>query len=133
MRRGASSRYTTKKSRSSRARSSCAQPRAVERPRASNANYGAAKAGLDALAQGLAEASSSSGVRVLVVLPVFVKTRMTGGISLAPFATTLETVAEATVGAPAGRAHTILVPARLRLIFTALRHLPRAIYRGAPL
>ena len=61
------------------------------------------------------------------------KTRMTAGLSPAPFATTPETVAEATVGALAGRAHTIWVPARLRLIFTALRHLPRAIYRRLPL
>ena len=106
---------------------------AVERPRASNAIYGAAKAGLDALAQGLADASASSGVRVLVVRPGFVKTRMTAGLSPAPFATTPETVAEATVRALAGRAHTIWVPARLRLIFTALRHLPRAIYRRLPL
>ena len=106
---------------------------AVERPRASNANYGAAKAGLDALAQGLADASASSGVRVLVVRLGFVKTRMTGGVSLVPFAMTSESLAEATVGALAGRAHTIFVPARLRLIFTALRHLPRAIYRRPPL
>ena len=106
---------------------------AVERPRASNAIYGAAKAGLDALAQGLADAIASSGVRVLVVRPGFVKTRMTAGLSPAPFATTPETVAEATVRALAGRAHTIWVPARLRLIFTALRHLPRAIYRRLPL
>jgi enoyl-ACP reductase-like protein len=68
---------------------------AVERPRASNANYGVAKAGLDALAQGLADASSSSGVRVLVVRPAFVKTGMTGGVSLAAFANEPETLAEA--------------------------------------
>ncbi len=38
---------------------------AAERPRAGNAIYGAAKAGLDALAQGLADATAQSGVRVL--------------------------------------------------------------------
>ena len=77
---------------------------AVERPRASNAIYGAAKAGLDALAQAVADGIASSGVRVLVVRPGFVKTRMTAGRSPAPFATTSETVAEAIVGALAGRA-----------------------------
>ncbi len=106
---------------------------AVERPRASNAIYGVAKAGLDALAQGLADATASSGVRVLVVRPGFAKTRMTAGLPPAPFATTPEAVAEATVGALDGRAHTIWVPARLRLIFTVLRHVPRAIYRRLPL
>ncbi|MGH2881238.1 MAG: SDR family NAD(P)-dependent oxidoreductase, partial [Solirubrobacteraceae bacterium] len=50
---------------------------AVERPRASNPIYGAAKAGLDALAQGLSDATAPSGVRVLVVRPGFVKSRMT--------------------------------------------------------
>lgn len=107
---------------------------AVERPRASNAIYGAAKAGLDALAQGLSDAlATSSGVRVLVVRPGFVKTRMTAGLRPPPFATTPEAVASATVVALSGRAGTIWVPGRLRLIFAVLRHLPRSIYRRLPL
>ena len=105
----------------------------VERPRASNAVYGAAKAGLDALAHGLADATVSSGVRVLVVRPGFVHTRMTAGLPAAPFATTPDAVADATVQAVGGTAPTIWVPGRLRLIFAVLRHLPRAIYRRLPL
>jgi decaprenylphospho-beta-D-erythro-pentofuranosid-2-ulose 2-reductase len=106
---------------------------AAERPRASNAIYGAAKAGLDSLAQGLADATAGVGVRVLVVRPGFVKTRMTSGLDPAPFATTPEAVAEATARALNGRAHTVWVPGRLRLIFAVLRHLPRPIYRRLPL
>ncbi len=106
---------------------------AVERPRASNAIYGAAKAGLDALAQGLADATASTGVRVLVVRPGFVHTRMTAGLPPAPFATTPEGVANATVGAMERTAHTVWVPSRLRPIFAVLRHLPRSIYRRLPL
>jgi len=106
---------------------------AAERPRASNAIYGAAKAGLDALAQGLSDATASSGVRVLVVRPGFVKTRMTSGLKAPPFATTPEAVASATVAALRGRAGTVWVPGRLRLIFAILRHLPRGIYRRLPL
>ena len=106
---------------------------AAERPRASNAIYGAAKAGLDALAQGLADAAAGTGVRVLVVRPGFVKTRMTEGLPPAPFATTADAVADATVGALAGRAHTIWVPARLRIVFAILRHLPRWLFRRLPL
>lgn len=105
---------------------------AVERPRASNAIYGAAKAGLDALAQGLADSLRETGVRVLVVRPGFVKTRMTAGLSPAPFATTPEAVAEATVQGLAGRAHTIWVPGALRYVFMVLRHLPRSVYRRLP-
>jgi decaprenylphospho-beta-D-erythro-pentofuranosid-2-ulose 2-reductase len=106
---------------------------AAERARASNAVYGAAKAGLDALAQGLADATAATGIRVLVVRPGFVKTRMTAGLEPAPFATTPEDVAEAAAKALGGRAHTIWVPGRLRPIFAVLRHLPRPIYRRLPL
>jgi NAD(P)-dependent dehydrogenase (short-subunit alcohol dehydrogenase family) len=106
---------------------------AAERPRAGNAIYGAAKAGLDSLAQGLADASAGSGVRVLVVRPGFVVDRMTEGLPPAPFATTPEVVADATVRALAGRAHTIWVPDRLRYVFAVLRHLPRPLYRRLPL
>jgi decaprenylphospho-beta-D-erythro-pentofuranosid-2-ulose 2-reductase len=102
---------------------------AAERPRASNAIYGAAKAGLDALAQGLADATAGSGVRVLVVRPGFVRTRMTAGLAPTPMAVSAEEVAEATVRALSTSAHTIWAPGRLRLVFAVLRHLPRGIFR----
>ncbi|MGI8800809.1 MAG: SDR family NAD(P)-dependent oxidoreductase [Solirubrobacteraceae bacterium] len=102
---------------------------AAERPRRSNAVYGAAKAGLDALAQGLADGARGSGARVLVVRPGFVATRMTAGLKRPPMATTAAAVAEATVRALDGRAHTIWVPGRLRFVFAVLRHLPRPLFR----
>jgi decaprenylphospho-beta-D-erythro-pentofuranosid-2-ulose 2-reductase len=106
---------------------------AAERARASNAIYGAAKAGLDALAQGLADATADSGVRVLVVRPGFVTTKMTEGLDPAPMATTPQAVAEATVAALSGNAHTVWVPGRLRVVFSLLRHLPRQVFRRLPL
>jgi decaprenylphospho-beta-D-erythro-pentofuranosid-2-ulose 2-reductase len=106
---------------------------AAERPRSGNAIYGAAKAGLDSLAQGLADALAGSGVRVLVVRAGFVRTRMTAGLKPAPMATTPEAVAQATVAALDRRAHTIWVPSRLRYLFAVLRHLPRWLYRRLPL
>ncbi len=102
---------------------------AVERPRASNAIYGAAKAGLDALAQGLGDAAASDGVRVLTIRPGFVATRMTAGLKPPPLATTPDRVAQATVAALAGRAHTVWVPSHLRWIFALLRLMPRALFR----
>lgn len=102
---------------------------AAERPRKANAIYGAAKAGLDALAQGLADAAAGTGVRVLVVRPGFVHTRMTAGLKPAPMSVAPEQVADATVRALAGRAHTVWVPGRLRFVFVVLRHLPRSLYR----
>ncbi len=106
---------------------------AAERPRASNPVYGAAKAGLDALAQGLADATAGTGVRVLVVRPGFVETRMTAGLKAPPFTTTPEAVADATVAALGGRAHTVWVPGKLRVVFALLRHLPRPVFRRLPL
>jgi decaprenylphospho-beta-D-erythro-pentofuranosid-2-ulose 2-reductase len=102
---------------------------AAERPRRSNAVYGAAKAGLDALAQGLADGARGSGARVLVVRPGFVDTRMTAGLRRPPMATTTAAVAEATVRALGRRSHTIWVPGRLRYVFALLRHLPRPVFR----
>ncbi len=102
---------------------------AAERARASNAIYGAAKAGLDALAQGLADTVAGTSVRVLVIRPGFVSTRMTAGLKPAPFSTSPQTVAEATVAALGGRTQTVWVPAGLRYLFALLRHLPRPAYR----
>lgn len=106
---------------------------AAERPRAGNAVYGAAKAGLDALAQGLSDAVAGTGVRVLVVRPGFVKSRMTRGLGPPPFSTTPDAVAAATVRALDGREHTVWVPSALRYVFAVLRHVPRPIYRRLPL
>jgi decaprenylphospho-beta-D-erythro-pentofuranosid-2-ulose 2-reductase len=106
---------------------------AAERPRAANPIYGAAKAGFDALAQGLADQTAGSGVRVLVVRPGFVKTKMTAGLEPSPLSCTPEQVATATVGALTGSAHTIWVPGALRWVFSILRHLPRGLFRRLPI
>jgi len=107
---------------------------AAERPRASNAVYGAAKAGLDALAQGLADSLVGTGVNVLVVRPGFVATKMTAGLKPAPFAASPEAVANSIARALAGgRTGTIWVPGVLRYVFALLRHLPRPVFRRLPL
>jgi decaprenylphospho-beta-D-erythro-pentofuranosid-2-ulose 2-reductase len=102
---------------------------AAERPRRANFVYGSSKAGLDAFAQGLADALVGSGVDVLVVRPGFVRTKMTVGRAEAPFATTPEDVAEAIVSGLRRRAHTIWVPKRLRLVMAVARLLPRPLFR----
>jgi decaprenylphospho-beta-D-erythro-pentofuranosid-2-ulose 2-reductase len=70
---------------------------------------------------------------VLVVRPGFVTTKMTDGLKPPPMSTTPEAVADATVRALAGGAHTVWVPGRLRFVFAVLRHLPRAVWRRLPL
>jgi decaprenylphospho-beta-D-erythro-pentofuranosid-2-ulose 2-reductase len=102
---------------------------AAERPRAGLAYYGAAKAGLDALAQALGDAARADGVATLVVRPGFVHTRMTAGLRPAPLATTPEAVAEVTVRAIAGGAHTVWAPPALRWLLLVLGCLPRPLWR----
>lgn len=105
---------------------------AGERVRKANFIYGSSKAGMDSFFQGLADSLAGSGVRVLVVRPGFVRTRMTAGMEEAPLATTPDAVAAATVKAlRTGRA-TVWVPAQLRLVFMVFRHLPRALWRRVP-
>jgi len=102
---------------------------AAERPRRSNAVYGASKAGLDALARGLGDDLEEQGVRVLVVRPGFVHTRMTRGLAPAPLSTTPQVVARGVLAGLDGGAQTIWVPHTLRWLMLVMRHLPRPIFR----
>jgi decaprenylphospho-beta-D-erythro-pentofuranosid-2-ulose 2-reductase len=106
---------------------------AAQRPRASNVVYGAAKAGLDALAQGLSDVLHGSGVRVLLVRPGFVHTRMTRGLPVPPLATTPEAVARVTVDGIERGAHTVWAPGAMRWVMVVLRLLPRSVFRRLPL
>ncbi|TLW95036.1 SDR family NAD(P)-dependent oxidoreductase [Saccharomonospora piscinae] len=102
------------------------------RVRRANYVYGSAKAGLDGFASGLADALHGSGVHLLLVRPGFVVGRMTRGMTPAPFSSTPEQVADATVrGLRAGR-HTVWVPTVLRPVFAGLRLLPRPLWRRLP-
>jgi decaprenylphospho-beta-D-erythro-pentofuranosid-2-ulose 2-reductase len=102
---------------------------AAERPRRGNAVYGASKAALDALAQGLGDELREDNVRVLVVRPGFVHTRMTEGLQPAPLSTTPEAVARVVVEGLDSRAHTVWAPHALRWLMLIVRMLPRSIVR----
>jgi decaprenylphospho-beta-D-erythro-pentofuranosid-2-ulose 2-reductase len=102
---------------------------AAERPRRANPVYGASKAGLDALAQGLADAIRQDGVRVLVVRPGFVRTRMTRGLRAAPFSTSAEAVAAVVMRGLRRGSHTVWTPPALRGVMLVMRFLPRAVMR----
>jgi NAD(P)-dependent dehydrogenase (short-subunit alcohol dehydrogenase family) len=102
------------------------------RVRRANYVYGSAKAGLDGFACGLADALAGSGVRLLLVRPGFVIGRMTDGMKPAPFSSTPEKVAAATVAALSGRRQVVWVPGVLRYAFGAFRLLPRAVWRRLP-
>jgi decaprenylphospho-beta-D-erythro-pentofuranosid-2-ulose 2-reductase len=102
---------------------------AGERVRRANYVYGSSKAGLDAFAQGLGDALAGDGVRVLVVRPGWVRTKMTEGMEPAPFATTPEAVADAVADGLAKGRDMVWAPPVLRAVFSAFRHLPRPLWR----
>ena len=102
---------------------------AAERPRRDNFVYGSSKAGLDAFAQGLGDALVGSGVRVVIVRPGFVRSKMTTGLDPAPFATTPEAVADAIADALASGKEVVWVPAVLRWVAMVFRFLPRSVWR----
>ena len=105
---------------------------AGERARRSNFVYGSTKAGMDAFYSGLTEALRPDGVAVTVVRPGFVKTRMTEGLNPVPLSTTPEAVAAVVVDAVRNRKELVWAPAPLRFVMSALRHVPRAIFRRLP-
>lgn len=102
------------------------------RVRRANYVYGSAKAGLDGFASGLADALHGSNVRLLLVRPGFVIGRMTDGMSPAPFASTPDQVADATVAALGKGRGEVWVPGVLRPVFALMRILPRAVWRRLP-
>ena len=106
---------------------------AGERVRRSNFVYGSTKAGLDGFYLGLGEALLEHGVRVLVVRPGFVKSKMTSGIDEAPLAVTPDQVAEAIAEAIESKKALIWVPGAMRAVMSGLRHVPRPLFRKLPI
>jgi len=102
---------------------------AAIRPRRFNYVYGAAKAGLDAFARGLADALHGTGVRVLLVRPGFVTGRMTRDMPPAPLPTTPAAVGRAVASALAGHAAVVWVPPQLGPLAVLLRLVPRPLWR----
>jgi decaprenylphospho-beta-D-erythro-pentofuranosid-2-ulose 2-reductase len=105
---------------------------AAERARRTNFVYGSTKAGLDSFYTGLTEALRPAGIKVSVIRPGFVHTRMTAGMKPAPLSVTPAQVAEVIVDAVANGREQAWVPAQLRLVMSALRHVPRPIFRRLP-
>lgn len=104
---------------------------AVERPRADNYVYGATKGGLDAWANGLADALIDEPIRILVVRPGMVRTRMSIRHKEAPFTCDPEDVAEAVAKNLRTGPITVWVPPQLRILMSGLRHAPRPVFRKA--
>jgi decaprenylphospho-beta-D-erythro-pentofuranosid-2-ulose 2-reductase len=102
------------------------------RVRRSNFAYGAGKAGFDGFLSGLGEAVRGTGVKVTIVRPGFVRTKMTKGLPDAPFTIDPLEVATAVVTGLETDADIVYVPSVLEYVFALLRLLPAAVWRRLP-
>jgi len=102
---------------------------AAVRPRPSNYVYGATKAGLDFFARGLAESVRPRDVRVLVVRPGFVATKMTSGMRGRLLGTTPDRVSRNVADALEGDRVVCWSPGILRWLSIPLRLAPGFIVR----
>lgn len=106
---------------------------AGERVRRSNFVYGSTKAGLDGFYLGLGDALREFGVRVLVIRPGQVRTRMSAHVKEAPLTVDKEYVANLAVTAAAKGKELVWAPAAFRYVMMVLRHIPRSIFRRLPI
>jgi short-subunit dehydrogenase len=100
--------------------------------RRANFIYGSSKAALDSFALGLADSLHGSGVRVVIVRPGFVRTKMTAALDVVPLSTSAQTVAEATVKAIQAGRDVVWVPPLFRLLYAVFAHVPRSVWRRLP-
>ncbi len=105
---------------------------AAERARRSNFVYGAGKAAMDAFYTGLREALRPDGIRVLVVRPGFVRSRMTEGLPAVPLSTTPAAVADRVARALVQQREVVRVPAALAPVMAVVRSLPSPVFRRMP-
>lgn len=102
---------------------------AGDRARRSNYLYGSSKAGLSAFLEGLGFAYGDRHVRVVCVRPGFVKTAMTAGLPVPPFAGEPDAVARVVLRAMDRGTPVVYAPPMWRLIMLAIRMLPRFVMR----
>ena len=91
--------------------------------------YGAAKAGLSHYLTGLDHKFAGDGLRTILVKPGFVKTGMTAGLPVPPFAGEPEQVARRVVRAIERGTPVVYAPGMWRWIMLVIRLLPRAVMR----
>ena len=102
---------------------------AGQKVRRSNFVYGASKAGMDNFYLQLGEALRDSGVRVTVVRPGQVRTKMTEGLGEAPLTVNKEDVAQAAVSAALEGQRSVFVHKAFGPISFVLQHIPAPIMR----
>jgi decaprenylphospho-beta-D-erythro-pentofuranosid-2-ulose 2-reductase len=102
---------------------------AGERGRKPVAMYGAAKAGLTRYLEALDHRWRAAGLRTVCVKPGFVKTSMTDGLPVPPFAGEADAVARRVLRAIDAGRPVVYAPAPWALVMLVIRNLPRAVMR----
>ena len=102
---------------------------AGERGRKPVVLYGAAKAGLTRYLEGLDHRFHSAGLRTVCVKPGFVRTSMTEGLPVPPFAGEPAAVAATVLRAIDRGTPVVYAPPIWRLVMLVIRALPRAVLR----
>lgn len=100
-----------------------------DRPRKTAYLYGAAKAGLSFYLEGLDLKYRDAGLKTVLVKPGFIKTGMTEGLPVPPFASVPEAIAPAIVRAIDRGTAMVYVPGIWRLVMLAICTLPKFVMR----
>jgi decaprenylphospho-beta-D-erythro-pentofuranosid-2-ulose 2-reductase len=107
---------------------------AGDRGRGSNYVYGASKAGLGVLVEGIAHRLARTGARAVLIKPGFVDTPMTADIaSKGPLWASPEAVARTIVASADRGGPVVYTPAFWRPIMLAVRNVPSAIFHKTSL
>ena len=106
---------------------------AGEKVRRSNFVYGSTKAGLDGFYRNLGIALAPAGVKVLVVRPGQVRTRLSAHVKDAPLTVDKEAVAKQVVDAARAGKDLIWAPPAFQLVMLVLKHIPAPIFRRLPI
>ncbi len=102
---------------------------AGDRGRRSNHVYGAAKAGLGVLVQGIAHRLAASGARAVLVKPGFIDTPMTARLKRrGPLWAKPEAIAAVIVKAAGGKAPVVYAPRFWRFILLIVRLVPAPVF-----
>ncbi len=110
---------------------SCSRRWQGERARRANFIYGSSKAGLDAFAQGSETHCTARACTSWWCARPVVRSKMTAGLAEAPMATTPRAVAQA-IETGCGAAGDGVGAGTLRVVMSALRHVPRPVFRRLP-
>jgi len=99
------------------------------RPRDDNFGYGSTKAGLDFYARGLASKLQGTGVTIKILRPGFVKSKMTEGMALPPFAISSDECGKYGAAALNAKELVTWAPSILKYVAVVFQALPASIFR----